>query len=91
MGVIVNTIKFWFGIEVAKLLIGLASLLCLGGFVVGMKLYNKSKVAGSRVAQAADRSAGMTLMIITGIPLAIVLFVEILPYLIFGAILESFQ
>lgn len=76
MGVIVDTIKIWFGIEVAKILIGLALLLCLFGFVVGLKLYNKSKVAGSRVAQAADRSAGITLMVITG-NLALVLLVEI--------------
>lgn len=89
MGAVFDAFKFWVGMEAASIVIGIITLLCIVGFVVGLQRYNKSMAPGSRIAQKANRSAGITLMVITGIPLALVLFVEILPYVIFGAIFDS--
>lgn len=88
MGAVFDAFKFWVGIEAASIVIGIITLLCIVGFVVGLQRYNKSK-APNRIAQSANRSAGITLMVITGIPLLLVLLVEILPYVIFGAIFDS--
>lgn len=50
MGAVFDAFKFWVGIEAASIVIGIITLLCIVGFVVGLQRYNKSKAPGSRSA-----------------------------------------
>jgi hypothetical protein len=90
MGWFVNGLKLYFSLEVAKLVVFLFFAVCLAAFLLGLKMRTAS-AGKSGVSADAEKSTAVVLLLASGIPLGLLVFVEVLPLLIFGGLFDMFK